>query len=402
MRIAYLSADRGIPVDGTKGGAAHVRGLVRGFLRLGHELRVLTTAPGGTDRIGRAGIVSLRAPTVTTRLDACDHVPVRRALYHVLGNSSVYDGLVTALTRWRPDVVYERYSPFGFAGGAAAADLGLPHVLEVNASLADEGARYRGQALQDAADALERTAFRRTSLLVAVSRELADLATDRGADPRRVAVVPNGVDGALFTPSGIAAPVGSPGSIVIGFVGSLKPWHGVETLTEAFGHLAGDSRFHLLVVGNGPRGASIESLAGRWPGRVTWRTDAPHDQIPSLLRAVDVAVAPYPPLDRFYFSPLKVLEYMATGRAIVASRIGQIPTLLAEGQRGLLVPPGDAAALADAIRQLADDDSRRATLGRRAAEAARGEHLWTHRAKTIGWLMTQLVSEEARCRTAIA
>ena len=170
---------------------------------------------------------------------------------------------------------------------------------------------------------------------------------------------------------------------MVGFVGSLKPWHGIEVLADAFRVLAEDPRFGLLVVGDGPRADVVDDLAHELPGRVTFVRGVPQSEIPAQMRAMDVAVVPYPPQEPFYFSPLKVFEYMATGRAVVASRIGQLDELVRDGDTGLLVPPGDVRALARAVRRLADDDGLRASLGANAAAEARRVHTWTHRASAI-------------------
>jgi glycosyltransferase involved in cell wall biosynthesis len=126
-----------------------------------------------------------------------------------------------------------------------------------------------------------------------------------------------------------------------------------------------------------------------------------HEAVPRHLRGVDIAVAPYPPLDPFYFSPLKVLEYMATGRAIVASRVGQISELIEDGVTGLLVSPGDPAALAAALDRLAGHTGLRTALGRKAATAARECHLWTSRVDAIEALAAQFVEERVTCGSTI-
>ena len=192
-----------------------------------------------------------------------------------------------------------------------------------------------------------------------------------------------GVDAERFCPEGEPARLEANGSVVVGFVGSLRPWHGVEVLCQAFGRVAGDPRFHLLVVGDGPERRSVRALEARFPDRVTLTGGVSHEDVPRYLRAMDMAVAPYPNLDRFYFSPLKVLEYMAAGRAVVASGIGQVAELIRDGSTGILVPPGDPDALAAHLRELADDPGRRELLGHAAAQAVRREHLWTHRATEI-------------------
>lgn len=381
LRICYVCADLGIPVAGTKGASAHVRGLVRAFTELGHDVRIVSPRCEGADRL-RLPVAPV--PTSSLADELAEGVPnnVRRALAHVWNNVEVERALSRTLERWRPHLVYERYSPFAVAGGLVARRFDVPHVLEVNSPLAWEGRTYRKQALTDAAEGLEYAAFRQASLVVAVSRELADLLVDLGVEPERIAVVPNGVDMSLFPPAAAPAPASSD-RFVIGFVGSLKPWHGLEVLGRAFELLSADPRYRLLIVGDGPERKRVRALAEAYPGRVTHTAAVPHREVPRHLRAMDVAVAPYPVLENFYFSPLKVLEYMAAGRPVVASRIGQVDALLEHGRTGMLVEPGDAGELARTIAHLAADEPLRMALGAAAAAEAHARHGWTERAREI-------------------
>ena len=112
----------------------------------------------------------------------------------------------------------------------------------------------------------------------AVSSELRDALIQAGVPASKIAAVPNGVDADLFTPVGEAYRNGFEGKCVVGFVGSLKAWHGLDLLAEAFRRLAADPRYHLLVVGQGPQAKLIESLREELPGRVTqvgapWKLD---------------------------------------------------------------------------------------------------------------------------------
>src|SRR2546430_5907400 len=162
-------------------------------------------------------------------------------------------------------------------------------------------------------------------------------------------------------------------------VGSMKPWHGLDVLVEAFARLherAPDAR--LLLVGDGPaRAAVCAELSARGLTGVVHCTGAvaPHE-VPGLVTSADVAVAPYPDASRFYFSPLKVYEYMAAGRAVVASRVGQLETVIQHDVNGLLCAPGDSAALAAALARLQREPELGARLGRAArANVLRG-HTW--------------------------
>jgi glycosyltransferase involved in cell wall biosynthesis len=159
----------------------------------------------------------------------------------------------------------------------------------------------------------------------------------------------------------------------------MKPWHGLPALVAAFGEvhrLTPDTR--LVIVGNGKAREELESNPAARDLlpyiHLTGAVDS--DQIPGLLASMDVAVAPYPDLANFYFSPLKVYEYMAAGRAVVASRIGSITQLIEDGVTGLLSPPGDIDRLAASIMRLKDDPFLRLRLGAAARKMVLENCTW--------------------------
>jgi len=166
----------------------------------------------------------------------------------------------------------------------------------------------------------------------------------------------------------------------------LKAWHGLSVLVEAFGLLhKGHPASRLLIVGDGPeREALTADLTRRGLIEATTFTGAVAPaEVPGLLASMDVAGAPYPPLSTFYFSPLKVYEYMAAGLAVVASRIGQLQTLIEPEVNGLLVPPGDSRALATALARLLTEPESRRRLGRRARATVLQNYTWDGVAQRI-------------------
>ena len=256
----------------------------------------------------------------------------------------------------------------------------------MNAPLVLEQRRYRQLVLTAEAEAIEREVLSDARSIAAVSTALRNYAIDNGADPAHVFVLPNGVDTERFHPSGpVASPMPEVDAPVIGFVGSLKPWHGLDTLLDALRTLRDrDVPAHLLIVGDGPLRAWIEgyvSGAGL-TDRVTLTGWVGHDAVPSLVRSVDIAVAPYPPLDDFYFSPLKLYEYLAAGRAVVASAIGQVEQAIDDGRTGLLVPAGDPSGLANALERLCRDEPLRRSLGQAAFAADQG-FTWDANARRV-------------------
>ncbi len=383
MRITYLLPDPGIPVGGSKGASVHVAEVTRAMASAGATVQLLAmrsarpaaTAPGGPGV--EAGLV---AGGVALRLFETGPLPRgpegdperRRAVEQFL------DWSEGEARRFQPDLVYERLSLFAGGGSRLARRLGVPRIVEVNAPVASEREAHAGLALAADARRAERDALAGAHA-VAVSAALEPWCRAHGA--ASVQVIPNGVDTRRFDPSpqaGAAAALrrslGLEGAEVVGFVGSMKPWHGVATLLEAAALLAPRRpALRVLLVGDGPAAAAARQRAAEpdLAGRCRFTGAVAPDLIPAHLAALDVAVAPYdaPVADgAFYFSPLKVVEAMAAGRPVVASRFDPVEAMLAG--TGLLVEAGSATALAGAIGELLDDPARAARLGAEARERA--------------------------------
>jgi glycosyltransferase involved in cell wall biosynthesis len=273
--------------------------------------------------------------------------------------------------RSRADVVLERYSLSSGPGMHAARTCGVPFTLEVNAPLVDEATRYRGLDHVAAWRMREQTLLRASERVIVVSNALRSHAIRAGVQADRVAVVPNGVDLEGFAGARgdrVRTQYGLDGTQVIGFVGSLKPWHGVMDLVRAFAPLPSESR--LLIVGDGPERGSIETEAARrqLEGRVVITGAVRHDRVASYLAAMDIAVAPFAAQPDFYFSPLKVAEYLAAGLPVVTTAQGDLPDLV--GDAGLLVPPGSVEALQVALVSLMEDRELRTRMSHAARRRA--------------------------------
>jgi glycosyltransferase involved in cell wall biosynthesis len=382
MRVLYLCPDLGIPFNGHKGASAHVRGFLRAVKLLGHDVTALVSSSECNEWSG-IPIVSIPEPDVSSYLSMEKHPRVARALKHVYNNIAVEQVMKNLVKEFSPELIYERYSPFGGAGSICSRKMGIPHILEVNALLAEEGKRYRRQALQEASEFLEQTAFQATSLIVTVSRALKDSLIDSGIPAKKIIEVSNGVDEMFFSPVESSACDSLQDNIVIGFVGSLKPWHEINLIVDTFRILASDPVYHLLVVGDGPLMKPLQALKREFPGRVTLTGAIDHQEVPQYIHAMDIALAPYPKLDKFYFSPLKLLEYMALGKTIVATDVGQISTLIQHGETGWLVPADNPQLFIEAIRRLSKDRTLREKLGSKAAAEARISHSWRQRVSFI-------------------
>jgi len=370
-RVAYLCADAGIPVCGSKGASVHVQAVVGTLARRGLEVELLTTRPEG-ERPESLRDVGLRGLPPAPKGEPAARERLAQA------NDAVNAARLTALGPL--DLVYERYSLWSAAPLEAAHAAGVPTVLEVNAPLVDEQAEHRSLVHRHEAERSTARALAAADVIVAVSDGIAAWLDGCPEAEGRVHVIPNGVDPRRFPPPARELRARRPGEpFTVGFLGTLKPWHGLDTLVAAFVALRErHPEARLRIVGDGPQRQAVRDVlaaagaleAAELVGAVT------PAEVPGHLAAMDVAVAPYPDLRPFYFSPLKMVESMAAGLAVVASRAGALDDLVAHGATGLLCPPGDPVALAGALAELAGDPARCARMGAAGRSRVLAEHTW--------------------------
>ena len=377
MRIAYALLDPGIGVFGTKGASVHVQEVIRALRAEGHQVTVFCTRTNDDVPADLADLEVRRH-----RLPRGDGAERERAV------AAASQAIAAEIAAGGFDLVYERYSLFSDTAArlttpAPAQAAPIPSILEVNAPLIAEQREHRSLADESAALAATRRQLRGATVVSCVSEAVARWTISEGADPARVLVTPNGVNTERITPGERTPVAPAPGTpVTVGFVGTLKPWHGTDLLLRAIAR-AGE-HLRLDICGTGPQQGELERLAGelRIADRVRFRGAVAPEGVPEVLHGLDIATAPYP-LGEHYFSPLKVYEYLAAGVPVVASAIGTIPEVLGHGELGVLVQPGAVDELAVALDELAADPGRRARLAAASREAAVREHDWRSRCREL-------------------
>lgn len=359
MRILYHHR-----TQAEDGQAVHIRALKEAFRALGHEVEEVSLvsragpAQAGAERNGSRWTLVTRAPRAVRELAEYAYGGVARPR------------IVRAGRRFEPDVLYERYAFGNTAGVSAARRLGVPLVLEVNSPMVLELGRTRGLSWPRLAARVERWIFQNADVVCTVSGVLRDLLVEAGVRRERLIVTPNGVDLERYARPDRAAARADLGldeleeGLVLGFVGYYRDWHRLDLAIEALASPALSSAW-LVLVGAGPAREALERCADAAgvSARVIFAGTRPHERIPALLPAFDVALVP---AINPYASPLKLFEYMAAGVAVVAPDQPNLREVLADGENGLLFPAGDGAALRGALERLACLPELRQRLGARA------------------------------------
>lgn len=363
MRIALLSLDRGVPFGGSrKGASVHLQSLAGSLLRAGHTVSVRCADQGDRGAVG-----ALLAQGLDLR---------------ALEPGATPESIAAELRAIAPALVIERLSLSAPEGALGALAAGVPHVYEVNAPLDEEAARHRGLADPAAARAALARGFAASGGAVAVSDEVATWVRAIAPGGFPVTVEPNGAGPEFFAapPAADVARVRerlslSAAEFTIGFVGAFRPWHDLPTLIAAAGELARERAVRLVLVGDGPSRDEVLRLADVHGAPVTLAGLVAHDQVPAYLALMDAVAVPYASADA-YFSPLKLFEAMAAGCAIVASATHPVTRVAEDHRHALLAAPGDARAMAAALRELAADSALRGRLGANARRAAESRHHW--------------------------
>jgi len=364
LRILYCAIDQAVP--GTVGGSVHVTAVAEGLARLGHEVHVLVSPGRGPFPSGPVKWTAMSPP---------------------LGRKELRwarTGAVTRLARTLdPDAIIERYYNFGGEGILAGAALGKRTMLEVNAPVIDypgsTKARVDRMLLVEPMRRWRERICRRASVIVTPSAPI----LPPGTPPSKVLELEWGADTTRFHPGATGPlPFTRPPGVLAVFAGAFRRWHGAGRLVEAMRHLRdrGIEDVKAVLIGDGPELPRVRS-ATQGLDSVTFTGPVAHDSMPACLAAADIGVAPFTPDAHgplalgFYWSPLKIFEYMSSGLPVIAPALPRIAALVAGEREGILYPPSRADGIVDALVRLRDPQLR-ARLGAAARERAQRDYSW--------------------------
>jgi glycosyltransferase involved in cell wall biosynthesis len=365
------------------GQAVHLEELIAALRALGHEVLLVGPQAFARASFGHDPKVLALAKKLIPNL-----------IYELLElgyNVPAYLRLKRACREFEPDVIYERYNLYLTAGITCARHLGLPLLLEVNAPLSRERARFGGLGLPGLAKKLERRIWQSADFVLPVTGVLAGEIVADGVSAERVVLIPNAIDPAEFPSEADGEKakrrLGLPGKLVLGFTGFVRDWHGIDSMLEFLARRDVPPSLHLLIVGEGPAVPALTAQAHELGiiDRVTFAGLIGREELPMYVSAFDIALLPRC-VD--YCSPLKLFEYMAAGKAIVAPDQANIREILAAGDSALLFDCDSPDAMTSAVLRLTNDAGLRTRLGSaaRALIASRG-YTWRRNAERVAALV---------------
>ncbi len=317
---------------------------------------------------------------------------------------ALYSNIYYFLREWklimkeRPDILLVRYNIFNFSIAIVCKILKIPFILEINSPMVYEKKVFRRSVIDMILIGwfLERLMIHFAATVYVVSNQLKQYYIERNIDSEKLHVIFNGVDETKISPSVSSKKVrmkyNLQGKKVLGFVGSFHYWHGIEQLQS----LLMDILFNydqtmFLLVGDGPLKQNMEDFIKEH--RITDRVVLPgyvtYNDIPEYLSAMDIVLAPYPRHRIFYFSPIKLFEYMAAGKSVVASSIGQIKEIIEDGVNGMLFQAGNYKEMLEKSTLLLKNNSLRERIGKAARMTIEKNYTWKHTAEKLKHIIEQ-------------
>jgi len=295
------------------------------------------------------------------------------------------------IVNYRPDFIYHRYSNYSFFIAKIAKELGIPLILELN-SFGTWTTKFWSKNkikyfLYPLIAWIQKYNIENAALIVVVSDVLKNNLLDIGVPEKKILVNYNGVDPNKFSPDVKSAIDSSKKRIVIGFSGTFGRWHGIPDLVLIIDKILGNGiikNVNFLLIGNGVLKEYAQEKIGHY-NDVDF-LEVPYSEVESYLAACDILISPHCPSPdgkEFFGSPTKIFEYMAMGRAIIASDLGQIGKVLEDGKTAILVKPGDIDGFINSIIKLSNDEVMRKYLGSNARQEVIKNYTWRENIKRL-------------------
>lgn len=376
MRILYHHRTQAEDAQGI-----HIYEMVKAFRELGHEVEmaaiVKRKGTGGRKIRGSRWKLLIRW--------------VPNWFYELMGlGYNLYGYLILSLSikENRPDLIYERYSLNTFCGVWVSHRFGIPLVLEINAPLRYEEDKLGKLTFKTLASFSERWICSNSTWTVVVSNVMREFLRREGVPDRKMIVIPNGIDPEKFRPTisgeAVRQRYGVKDKLVIGFVGWFRPWHGLEMLLKIMHEeQLAKKGVHILLIGDGPAYSDLHSYAktNHLLSAVSFSGPVERAEIAEYIAAMDIAVQPSA---TEYACPIKIIEYMAMGKCIIAPDQPNIREFIENNVNGYLFKPEHKDCFKSTLLSIIENPALRESVQTKACETIiKREYLWLANARKV-------------------
>lgn len=388
-KILYLRTDHWFNVQ-SGGSVGHTSGVIKSLKELGYETYVLST--DYLVNVNNDKDFKVLSPHYKTGRNI-PNVP------EILYTKILFNYVQSIWAAISPSIIYQRYSLGNYTSVLAKIKYRIPYICEFNGSMTWMARHWENRKIfhESLIDSIELLNLKIADLIVVVSKPMKKQLIQSGIKEQKILVNPNGVDTEKYHPNIDARKIRDRLNIneksVVGFIGTMGPWHGADVLTEAFGqmiltypHLRKTAV--LLMIGDGIKMHQVQTLIEKYhlEGNAILTGLVPQESGPNYLAACDILVSPHVPNPDgtpFFGSPTKLFEYMAMGKGIVASELDQIGEILEHKKTAWLAEPGNVTDLSKKIKMLIENPNLRENLGKNARNAVATRYTWKEHTKRI-------------------
>ena len=344
------------------GQAVHIEEMILAMKELGHEIKIVSPQQKDNNQMGN---------TISWVEKLRNHSP--KHLYEIMEltySILAYYRLFIIMKQFKPDILYERYNLFMIAGAIIHKLHGLPFILEVNSPLAEERSVHGGLSFPRLAAWIEGMVWRSANIVLPVTHVLANYVEAYGVPKNRIHVIPNGINLSKFSKNiskdQAKFQLGLQNKLILGFTGFVRDWHGMDKVLY---WMKNNNHYnvHLLIVGDGPARLELENLAKslKLESRISFTGVIPRDKVPNYIASFDIALQPSVVS---YASPLKLFEYMALAKPIIAPDTPNLREILENEKNALLFNINHPSSFESALNKLCSDSTLRNQIGNGARD----------------------------------
>lgn len=361
------------------GPRAHILGVTRAFKTLGWEVKPFIVG----DQVPQKLVTKGSEEAVSSNFISTLAIDIVRLAISPINARRAWQELGGQV-----DWVYERFAVLQSLG-QQFKNHNVPWILETNAPFYKEAKSERKSlVLSGLARRLEMQSYRNCDVLICISNALKEIVVqDAGIPSEKVLVVPNGVDTEFLNPDN-QSPKRLFAGFTLGFVGNLAVWQGLDLLLKTISSLREDEgvQINVVIVGDGLLRKEWETLANNLElsSQVRFIGQVARTEIPALIAGFDIGYSGHLLKEgEVYYSPLKLYEYMAMGKPVVASAVEDARSLVREGETGFLFEPGDLQGIKQALIRAFEAQEKLSQMGRMARAEVVANHSWQARVQTI-------------------